>query len=558
MKRFFYPAVIIMLIALLAMSDFVFLRIDLTSEHRYSVSDATKQLMKKAEQPLEATLFLDGELNSGFRRLRKSTLEMLAEMSVYAPRGIRIEKINPSASNNTDNERNRIYAALESEGMTPTAIYERTKDGKSAQTTVFPYLKISYGNRAINVNLLKNIKGNSGEENLNISIENLEFEITDAIRRLVNTEVRKIAFIEGHGELTEAETYDISRELSNYFQIDRGTLGDDATILNDYQVIIVARPQEKFSESDKYIIDQYIMNGGRVMWLLDEVKIDEAALSAKGVSPAIAQDLNLSDMFFKYGIRFEPVLLQDVQSVVVPVNIAPAGAQPQFEPTAWFYAPLLLTSPENPITKNIAEVRGEFVSMLGLVGERQLKAEALLATSNNTHVVATPAVINLSDMPDPKDKTYFAQGYLPVALLVEGEFQSDFVNRMRPREIKHAFPFLAKSLATRQIFVADGDIIRNETNGVASDSTTLPLGYDRYMQVRFGNREFVQNAILYLANDDSWLSLRNRTFKLRLLNKHLIANNRNVIQAINTGLPLLLLAIFGIVYQVLRKKRFRK
>jgi gliding-associated putative ABC transporter substrate-binding component GldG len=556
LKKKIYIFPIILIIALLAVSNFVFFRIDLTSEKRHSISTTTKNLMKNAEFPIEATLFLDGNLNSGFRNLRKSTLEILNEMSVYSSSGIHIEKVNPSKSEDAE-ERNHIYAAMEAEGMTATAIYERTKDGKSAQTVVFPWLQITYGNRSINVNLLKNIRGNSGEENLNISIENLEFEITDAIRRLVNTEVRKIAFLEGHGELTEAETYDISRELSNYFQIDRGTLSDDATILNEYKAVIIARPQEKFSEAEKYIIDQYIMNGGRVFWLLDAVQTDMEALSSSGVSPTMALDLNLSDMLFKYGVRFEPVLLQDVQSAVVPVNIAPQGEQPQFEPMPWFFAPLLLTSPESAITKNVAEVRGEFVSMLNPVGESENHFTVLLATSNNSHIVPTPNIIDLSNMPDAQDRNYFAHGYLPVAMLIEGEFASNFENRMKPKEINYSFPFIAKSLPTRQIFVANGNIIRNETTGIASDSTTLPLGYDRFMQTRFGNLEFVQNAVLYLTDDDNWLSLRNRTFKLRLLNKQLVNENRVIIQTVNIALPLLLLLVCGLLYRV-QSSKFKK
>jgi ABC-2 type transport system permease protein len=553
LKKNSYIVFILLAAALWAVSGFSFFRIDLTSERRYSIADVTEQVIKKAESPIEITFFLNGNLNPGFRLLRKSALEMLEEMSVYSPYGIHIEKINPSEAGNAE-ERNRTYAAIEAEGMTATAIYERTKDGKSAQTIIFPWMKITYGKRSINVNLLKNIKGNSGDENLNISIENLEFEIADAIRRLVNTEVRKIAFIEGHGELPEAETYDISRTLSSYFQIDRGTLGGDATVLNEYRAIIIARPQEKFSEADKYIIDQYIMNGGRVLWLLDAVQLDAAALSKSGMSPVMAQDLNLSDMLFKYGMRFEPVLLQDVQSAVIPVNIAPKGEQPQFEPAPWFYAPLLLTSPENAITKNITEVRGEFVSMLSTAGAGETQAEVLLATSNNTHIVAAPAVINLSNMPDAADKNYFSHSYLPVAILLEGKFTSNFENRIKPKEIEHAFPFIKKSLPTSQIFVADGDIIRNETGGQAADSAALPLGYDRFMQLRFGNREFIQNAVLYLADEDNLLALRNRTFKLRLLNKQAVTEWRAAIQAVNLILPLMPLLLCWVLYKITSSK----
>ena len=540
------------------LSVFFFFRIDLTSEKRYSISQPTKTLLKKANAPLKVSIYLEGDLNPGFTRLKNSAKNLLDEMSVYAAEGIDMEFINPSTAA-TQAEREQKYLELEAEGMTPTAIYERDKEGKSIQKIVFPWVKMTYGNKTVVVNLLKNIRGLQGEENLNISIENLEFEITDGIRRLINSQVSKIAFIEGHGELNEAQTYDISKVLSRYFQIDRGTLATDATILAEYKAIIIAKPTQPFSESDKYIIDQYIMNGGKVLWLMDGVRVSMENLSTTGISPAIALDLNLDDLLFKYGIRIQPVLLQDVQCASVPVNIAPEGAQPQFEPTPWFFAPLLLTSSQHPISKNITEVRSEFVSTIEVVGENNnTKASLLLATSDNTHVFSTPATIDLSETHDTKDKNYFNMSYMPVSVLVEGEFESNFANRMRPKEITNAFPLLKKSLKTRQIFVADGDIIRNETNGIASDSTTLPLGFDRYMNQQFGNRDFIANAVLYLTDDEGWIDLRSRSLKLRLLNKQLVNNERLTIQLVSILTPLLLLAIFAVLYNILRKRKYTK
>jgi len=540
------------------LSFFFFFRIDLTTDKRYSITSQTKQLMQKTEAPVNITIYLDGDLNPGFLRLKKSTEDLVDEMSVYAQKGMNITFENPSIAE-SGAEREQKYAELEAQGMAPTAIYERDKEGKSIQKIVFPWMKMTCNGKTAYVNLLKNIRGNSGEENLNISIENLEFEITDGIRRLVNKEVAKIAFIEGHGELTDAETYDISKALSRYFQIDRGILASDATILTQYKAIIIAKPTTPFSESDKYIIDQYIMNGGRVLWVLDGVKIAHENLSKSGLSPAIELDLNLGDQLFKYGVRIAPVILQDVQCATIPVNIAPVNEKPQFEPSPWYYAPLLLTSPEHPITKNLTEVRSEFSSAIELVGEnKQVTPTLLLATSGNTHAVLTPATIDLADMPKANDKTYFNTGYVPVAVLLEGEFESDFANRMAPKEITNAFPLLEKSLRTRQIIISDGDIIRNETNGTASDSTTLPLGFDRYMNQQFGNREFIQNAVLYLTDEEGWLDLRSRTLKLRLLNKSLVNDQRLMWQIVNVALPLLLLIAFGIAYQIIRKRKYTK
>ena len=546
----------ISLIVLAVISFFFFFRIDLTSDKRYSIAEQSKNLMGKIDAPLKVVVYLDGDLNPGFLRLKKSTAELLDELSVYSGKSIHISYVNPSLADTPD-QREKKYAQLQSRGLLPTAVYERDKEGKSIQKIIFPWIEISYKGKKVQVCLLKNIIGNSGEENLNISIESLEFEITDGIRRLANTEITKIAFLEGHGELSEAETYDISRSLSKYFQVDRGILASNAAVLDNYKVVIIAKPVKPFSESDKYIIDQYIMNGGRVLWLLDGVRISKENLSTIGLSPAIELDLNLNDQLFRYGVRINPVLLQDVQCASVPVNIAPAGAAPQFEPTPWYFAPLLLASPEHPVTRNITEVRSEFCSGIDLVGDnKHVIGQLLLATSDNTHIVGAPTTIDLNQKIKPTDKSYFNLGYVPVAVAMEGNFESDFENRMIPKGLTNTMPIRKLSLKTRQIVVADGDIIRNEIT--AKDSTTVPLGFDRYMNQQFGNKDFIQNAVLYLADDDGWMQLRSRTLKLRLLNKKITNEDRVTWQLVNVMIPIGLLLIFGIAYQIIRKRKYTK
>jgi len=512
--------------------------------------------MDKLDEPLKVTVYLDGDLNPGFQRLKISTAELLDELSVYTEKKIVISYQNPSIAGSQE-QREKKYVELESAGFTPTAVYERDKEGKAIQKVIFPWIEISYKAKKVPVCLLKNIRGNSGEENLNISIENLEFEITDGIRRLVNTEVSKIAFMEGHGELSEAETYDISKSLSRYFQIDRGILGSNAAVLDNYKVIIIAKPTMPFSESDKFIIDQYIMRGGRVLWLLTGVRVSKENLSASGLSPAMDMDVNLSDQLFRYGVRINPVLLQDVQCTSVPVNIAPSGTSPQFEPSPWYFAPLLLASPEHPITRNITEVRSEFCSGIDVVGNnKQVNYSLLLATSDNTHILGTPTTIDLSQKLKPTDKSYFNVGYVPVAVAMEGVFESDFANRIVPKGLTNLLATRKQSFKTRQIVVADGGIIRNET--VLKDSTRIPLGFDRYMNQQFGNKDFIQNAVLYLADDDGWMQLRNRTLKLRLLNKKMINDDRLTWQLLNVLIPIGLLLIFGIGYQIIRKRKYTR
>jgi len=550
------PIILILLVALVIISFFYFFRIDLTSDKRYSIADQTKNLMAKMDAPLEVTVYLDGDLNPGFQRLKKSTAELLDELSVYSDKRITVKYENPSLADSPD-QREKKYLELQTRGLNPTAVYERDKEGKSIQKIIFPWIEINYKGKKVPVCLLKNILGNSGEDNLNISIENLEFEITDGIRRLVNTEVSKIAFIEGHGELSEAETYDISKSLSRYFQIDRGILAGNAAVLNDYKAIIIAKPTKPFSESDKFIIDQYIMNGGRVLWLIDGVRIAKENLSTIGLSPAMELDLNLNDQLFRYGIRINPVLLQDVQSASVPVNIAPANATPQFEPTPLYFAPLLLASPEHPVSRNITEVRSEFCSGIDVVGQnKQVSYNLLLASSENAHIIGTPTTIDMGQKLKANDKAYFNVSYVPVAVAMEGNFDSDFANRMVPKGLTNTLPILKQSMKTRQIVIADGDIIRNEVS--IKDSTSIPLGFDRYTNQQFGNKDFIQNAVLYLADDDGWIQLRNRTLKLRLLNKQISSDEKTVWQLVNVVSPIVLLVLLGIGYQIVRKRKYTR
>lgn len=528
----------------------LFFRIDLTSDKRHSVSQPTKQLMAGLNEEVEVTIYLDGDMNSGFLRLKRSVAELLDELSIYAPEGITYSFTNPTSL--PQEEQKQLMQLFAENGISPTTIYERNRDGKSVQRLLFPWLKISYGDKQQWVSLLKNIKGNSGEENLNISIESLEFQLTDALRLLTQKEIQKIAFIEGHGELSDYNTWDISLALSRYFQIDRGVLGTDASVLDDYNAIIIAAPTQPFSENDKYIIDQYIMRGGRVLWLIDGVRLDENSLSTTGMSPTIPMDVNLTDMLFRYGVRVNPMIVQDQQCLLVPVNVASSGEPAHFEPMPWYFAPLLLTSPNHPVSRNLPQVTGTFVSCLDMVGQNDnLRRDVLLATSNATHIISAPAAINVEEIELTPD--YFNLAYVPVAVALDGVFPSLFAHRLMPQNITNAPAKLKESVPTKQIVMASGSFISNDIQ----DGQPLPVGYDRYTQTQFGNRDFFVNALLYLTDDQGWINLRNKQLKIRLINKNIATNARLPLQLINVGMPLLLLAIFGVVFLWMRRRVYR-
>lgn len=511
-------------------------RWDMTDDHRYSIAPTTKQLLQTLDEPLEVTILLDGELNAGFQRLQRATIELLEEFQ--------------ARSENTS-IRYRVSTENIPQGIPPTVIHERTHKGQTAQTTVYPFALLHYKGQTSVVELLRNNRGLSGEENLNHSIENLEFAFVEAIHTLKRDSIEKIAFLEGHGELSEREVFDLSQALSRYYQIDRGTLGNETDILNDYRVVIIADPQEPFSEKDKYILDQYLMQGGRILWVVNGVRFSDEYLSQSGMTPVIPLELQIDDMLFRYGVRVNATLVQDLQCLPVPVDVSSDPQQPNWQPMPWTYAPLLLTSHASPITRNLMQVSSTMASTIEFVGgEDGIYKEVLLATSSNSRITGTPAQVDLGfDDANPEEYRY---AYVPVAASMEGVFPSLFAHLLPPEDIIMHSPMRKQSEPTKQIVVASGSIIRNEWQ----QGQPLPLGYDRYTNTQFGNRDFMVNAVLYLADDTGWMSLRQKELTLRLINDQRAREQRIAAQVVSIAAPLLLLALIAGGVILIRKRRY--
>ena len=540
------------------LSEKFFFRIDLTSERRYSLSDNTEKLLESLDDDLKVTIYLDGDLNSGFLRLRKATKELLDEFDAYAGKSVQYQFVNPSAAT-TNEEREKKYEELEKEGMRAIMVYDKDGEGEARQKVVFPWMKISYKGKTRVVNLLKNIPHKSGEENLNISIESLEYEVTDALRIITSTSVPHVAFLEGHGEWPEILVYDITQTLSHYYQVDRGSLTGRVGELNDFEALIIAGPTRGFSEMEKFEIDQYIMGGGRVLWLLDGTRISLDSLSTASQTIGIENDINLSDQLFRYGVRINADLVQDVQCSLIPVNVARAGDTPDYQPMPWYYSPLLLTVPSHPVTKNLAPVKSEFVSSIHFVNDNEkVKKTPLLVTSTGTHLQAIPSVVSMDIVNVEQNGYYFNMHNVMTAASLEGVFPSVFVNRMVPDGIQMMGERRSESKPTKMIVVADGDVIRNDVQGKGEHTNVLPLGYDRYMNQKFGNGEFLLNAVNYLTDDDGWLDLRSREIQLRLLNKPAVIGQRKFWRVVNIVVPLLLLLLFGVVFNYVRKRKYTK
>jgi len=559
-KKHLGAATVVALTALVALLPLLpFVRIDLTSEKRFSIAEQSKTLMRNQEKPIAITFYSGGNIDANFARLNNAAAELIDELNAFARTRIRYRFVNPSEAD-SDTERQKQYYALEQRGLRGMSVASRDADGRITQNIVFPWAEVACAGDTMAVCLLQPDGRRSGEEGINRAIENLEFEFTDAIRILGKQEVEKIAFIEGHGELTEEEVYAASEAFSRYFQIDRGVIGRNAAILSDYKAIIVAKPTQPFAEKDKYIIDQYIMNGGRVLWLIDGVQMQQDALTKGESTTLIPLDVNLQDQLFRYGVRIGNDVVQDMQCAYRPINVATPTEQPQFEPVPWFYEPLLLTSPNSPITRNLLQVKADFASTLDFTNnaDNSVRKEILLITSNATHVSQTPCIVSLRQlMTDAQNESYWFTRYQPVAALLEGEFTSIFPSRSRPvpQEIENPLPHRDQSVPTRMLVVADGDIIRNELEQTAQGWRVLPLGYDRTTRQTFGNRDFLLNALLYLTEEEDWMSLRNRQFKLRLLNNAAVSANRRFWQTTNMLVPIVaLLAAAGINFAVRRKR----
>ena len=539
-------------IALCVLSYVFRVRWDLTDDKHYSLSEASKTLLRQTDEPIEVTLLLSGDLNAGFRRLQRATRETLDEMGVYGE--LRI----------TNHESSLTPDSLARMGLQPIVIHEREQNGKTAQTTVYPYAIMTYKGRQAVVTLLKNTRGLSGEENLNASIEQLEFAFMEALHMLQQTETPRVAILEGHGEPDEAHTYDLMTALSRYFQVDRGAIENteyrvqstdriSSHVLDSYKAVLIINPQETFSETERFIIDQYLMRGGTVLWAVNGVRFSEQILQSDGFTPIVPLDLGLTDLLFRYGIRINPALVQDVQCLPIPVNVSSDPQQPNLQPMPWTYAPLLLTSEGSPITRSLGQVMSTFVSPLDAVGgEDGIEKRILLATSTASRVTATPGEVDLNDMnPDPAD---FKYQYVPVAVSLEGVFSSAFAHRMVPEGVETDEPIRKTGVKTRQVVIGSGSIVLNEVQ----KGQALPMGYDRYSGMQFSNRDFVANAVLWLTDSEGLISLREKSVALRLLNDKRAHDERVKVQVISTVSPVAILALVGGLVWIIRKRKYAK
>ena len=551
--------VLVVVVGLLA--EIKFFRIDLTSEKKYTLSQPSRRLLRELEDVVLVKIYLDGELPAEFVNFRKSIRELMDEFRAYGGEKVQYEFIN-LYDEPDESIRDRMIGELYDRGLNVTNIQVRDSEGGSSTRMIFPGAIIAYGAFELPVNLLKNNPTLSHEMNLNNSIQTLEYEFARAIHSLTQEEVPRIAFIEGHGELDSLQTHSLMDELKNFFQVDRGYISGNVEALLNYQALIIARPEHPFNEADKFAIDQYIMQGGKVLFFLDPVHPFADSLSA-GTTVALANQVGLEDLLFKYGVRVNYNLVADLQCNYVPVNTAPAGEEARFTMMPWVYHPLLVGPVTHPVTRGLNYVMSQFASSLDTLSDNtgKVRKTVLLATSQSSRKRDVPLYINMEEITVQPDPALYDAAYLPIGVLLEGEFESFYKNYPVPEGVSPKnWKLIPQGEASSLFVLTDGDIVANEVSFEQGAFRAQPLGYDRYTQQTFGNREFIMNVVNYMTDKTGLMELRSREFKLRLLNKEEISQKPQLLKwkLINTLLPLLLVLISGLVIQLVRRRRYAR
>jgi ABC-2 type transport system permease protein len=552
--QFLSVAAGVILISLLA--TLIHLRIDLTEDSRYTLSAPTRKILSELKNDLYIQVWLDGDMPIQFKKLKRSVKEMLDEFRLASERRLDYEFINPSGSKDAK-ERNKQYESLVAAGLFPVNIQAKDEEGGASQKIIFPGMTVNYNGAGIPVNFLKNNPSLQPEQNLLHSMEGFEYEIIQTISTITADTIYKIAFIEGHGEIGETGVADLTLSLARFFTIDRGSINGKAGILDKYSAIVIAGPETAFDEPDKLVIDQYVMRGGKVLWLYEEVKADADSL-VNGETVALYRPLGIEDQLFVYGARVNPSLVQDLECMVLPMKVVTAGTQQQMVPVPWLYYPLLYPSQTHPVTRNLNRVAGKFVNYIDTVGrDPKIKKSVLLSTSQFTKLLNPPVLISLKEAQRTPNDREFTRSSLPVAVLLDGRFRSAFKNRPVPALTGESdYKILEESPETKMIVIADGDIIRNEVRRSGKNVIPVALGLDRYTMQTFGNKDFLVNCLNYLVDDNGIMQLRSRELKLRLLDKAAVRNNLLVIRIVNVILPVILVIIAGIVYSILRKRMY--
>lgn len=532
---------------------YAFNRFDLTSEKRYTLSASTKKLLKELDDVVYLRVYLQGDFNPSFTRLKNETKELLDEYRSYSNNNIEYEFINPLENSNKE-ETDKIERQLFEKGIIPEQIIDKSAE-KVSETLIWPGAIVSYKGRESVWQIFKRQLGYEQEQSVNNSVQELEYGLSNSIRKTTLLKKPEVVFIEGRGELDTIYGADFMRGLTEYYNVSRVNINHKLYALKGADAIVIAQPDSAFDEKDKFIIDQFIMNGGKSLWLIDPVFTNRDTLNMKGYTLGFKNELNLDDILFKYGVRLNPVLVQDLQCSQVPINVGFKQGQPNFKLFPWIYYPLLLPSSNHPIVKNLDLIRTEFIGTLDTVYAKDVKKTILLQTSKYTKTQPTPARVALASVKFKVQEDQFKNSFQNVACLLEGNFESVYKNRLPSIFYQDTtFNVKTKSTPNKMIVVADGDIAKNEYQ--RNTGMIYPVGYDIYTRQQFANKNFLLNCMNYLLDDEGLLQIRSREVKLRLLDKKKIALQKTKWKYTNVAMPLIVIILLGLIQFYIRKKKY--
>lgn len=553
---------VIILLALNFAGGYYFKRFDLTQDKRYTLSPVTLSLVETPVEPLYVDVFLEGDFPGEFKKLQNETRQLLEEFKAYND-NIVFNFVNPLEEEGANEE--QVMADLYKIGLTPLNISVNDK-GKQTQEIVYPWAIVNYGNKSTTVQLLKNQMGASTTEMVVTSVQHLEYAFADAINKVITEKQKKVAVIKGNGEMREMFIADLLQEVRESYFIAPFTLDSVAANpqktladLKEYDLAIIAKPTERFSEEEKEVLDQYIVNGGKTLWMVDAVQMDMDSLYNKnGTTLAYPRDLNLGDMFFKYGFRLNPDIIKDEMATPIQLATGAEGSSTQYQQYLWRFSPFVYPDTtvykgaNHPIVKNLGGIKFEFANPIDTL-KNGIKKNVLLSTSRYSKPVGTPTQISLSmvaQKTSPVD--YEGFGYIPVSVLLEGKFHSVYENRVLPFKDE---TYKSVGEEGKMIIISDGDIAKNQLD---SQYRPLELGYDKWTKNRYDNKEFVMNCINYLLDDTGLINIRSKEVNLPMLDKEKVYADYTTAQFITVGLPILILLVFGILFTFLRKRNYSK
>jgi ABC-2 type transport system permease protein len=546
----------VVLVAVNIVAQYAYTRFDFTFDKRYTLNTKSKTILSKTSQPINITVFLNGDLPSAFKRLQRATADLLNDYKANANVKIKVVFTDPLEGLGQQ-EQDTVLSHLYQIGIEPTSLNLKNEAGFT-QKNIFPMAIVQSGDRQVPVKLLQTLNAAGGyEENINNSIQNLEYIFTSAIKKVTTGENPRIGFTEGNGEPADAFLSDAMKSLSDSYEVGRvdiNLISRDG--LDKLKILFIAKPQKEFSEAVKYKINYFVMNGGRVVWSLDQVSADLDSLQGAGEQLAFNNKLNLDDMLFMYGARINYNLVTDLSCAEIPVAMGNGGAQKDIQMAPWVYFPVLIPDNSISLVKNIDGIRTSFLSSVDTIGVHGIKKTVLLHTSGYNKTVSTPKVLSLQTIAEAPDQRSYTQAPQAAAVLLEGEFPSVFMNRGLPAGITENYTVPAKSKNTKMIVIGDGDVFENQVS--SRDGSVFPLGFDRYTQRTFGNKALLLNIADYLSSDDNLIDLRNKEVKIRLLDKQLLRTGKTKWQIINLAVPLLLLIVFAIFQHYFRKYKYAR